>query len=119
MPWGKYLINGYEVYAPDEEVWSEIVIGDALSGEQKRSPYRELTWTRQVADDCTLSGGNKDWFTYDNTTLASITTRTYKSTLDDFTTYASAVCKSVDVRMRHGVGNQIVAVFWVDVGSAT
>ena len=119
MPWGNYAIDGIETYAPDEETWGELVTGEALSGEQKRSPYREHTWTRQVGDACDLDGGTDDWMAYDNTVLGSITTRTYKGIMDAFTTYTDAICKTVNVRKRRGVGNEIVAVFWIRTGSGS
>jgi hypothetical protein len=110
-----FAINGHEVYAPDEETWDDIAIGDDLDGLQKLSPYRILTWTRQVADMCDLDGSSRDWFTYKNSVLTSLTTRE-PGKLDVYTTYTDAVCRSVNFRARHGVGNEIVAVFWVDAG---
>lgn len=105
-----YRINGQEVTAPDEEVWSPIVIGTSLAGEQKRSPYWRLEWRKTVADVCRL-----DWFDYDNTTLESLTTRPPKL-LDQHETYTDAICQSVGFRQRRGVGNELVAVFLVCVG---
>jgi len=105
-----YAINGLIVTTPDEEVWTPHVMGDALTGRQKRSPYRILEWRKQVADRCLL-----DWFSYDNTTLVSLTA-TPPGTLDQHETYTDAICQAVNFRKRLSVGNEIVARFLVCVG---
>jgi len=105
-----YSINDTEVTSPDEEVWSPVAIGTALTGRQKRSPYWRLEWHKTVAGPCRL-----DWFDYDNTTLDSLTTRT-PGKLDISEIYTDAVCQSVVFRQRRGVGNEIVATFLVYVG---
>jgi len=105
-----YAINGHEVTTPDEEVWQNVVIGENLAGNQRRSPYKTLQWTKQVASPCYL-----DWFDYDNQTLTSLTTRP-PGELDEHETYTDAICKSVVFRQRLNVGNEIVATFEVYVG---
>ena len=109
MPVGiVYSINGNSVQAPDEEVWGNIVMGTSLTGRQKRSPYRQLEWRKVITDACRL-----DWFDYDNTTLASLTTRPYNK-LDEHATYTDVICQSVTMRQRRSVGNEMVAVFLVN-----
>jgi hypothetical protein len=107
--WANYMINGVEVTAPDEEVWSPQVIGTNLNAEQNRSPCWQLEWRKTVSDQCGL-----DWFDYDNTTLESLTARG-RGVVDDFTTYTDAVCQQVTMRHKHNVGNEIVARFLVCV----
>ena len=107
MPWGTFQINGVEVTAPDEEVWSPQVIGTDLNGEQNRSPYWRLEWRKTVSDQCRL-----DWNDYDNTRLESLTTRP-PHILDEFETYTNVVCQSVTMRHRRSVGNEVVATFLV------
>jgi hypothetical protein len=111
MPSGVvFSINGVGVTAPDEEVWTPISVGVALTGRQKRSPYYRLEWTKQVADDCRL-----DWFDYDDTTLTSLWTRP-PSGLNEYAKYTDAICQSVVMRHRRGVGNEVIARFLVYVG---
>ena len=104
-----YAINGREVTAPDEEVWTPISVGLSLTGRQKRSPYRRLEWRKTVAD-C----GRLDWLAYDNTTLTSLITRP-PDELDGFEEYTDVVCQSVSFRHKRSVGSEIVAVFLVYV----
>ena len=111
-------INGSQVTAPDECNWEEKIVGNALSGIQKRSPYRTVTWSKQIVGKCDLNTESHDWFEYENQALSSITLPTYKGRLDDFSTYTRAICKSVAVRNRRGVGNQLTASFWIDPSSA-
>lgn len=106
----EYALNGTPVTAPDEEAWSNVVIGESLEGTERRSPYRILEWTKRVAGPCHL-----DWFDYDNTPLSSITTRS-PGELVNYETYTDAVCKSVTFRQRLGVGTEIVARFLVNTG---
>lgn len=111
MPRGViFAINGMKVTSPDEETWAPLTIGTALDGLQRRSPYRQLEWLKQVGDSCDL-----DWFAYDNTRLDSLTCRPYNK-LDEYETYTDVVCESVTFRQRRGVGNEIVASFKVNVG---
>ena len=118
MPRGAaFGINGAAVIAPDEYNWEEHVIGTSLSASQKRSPWRVMRWTKQVAGADDVDGDSRDWFSYDNVTLSSITVPTYKGYLDDYSTYTRAVCMSVSVRRRKGVANQLTAEFWIDTGS--
>jgi len=109
-----FAINDCEVMSPDEDVWTPIVIGSALTARQKRSPYRTLEWRRQVTDRCDHDGSARDWFTYDNTTLTALTTR-QPGKMDERRTYTDAICQSVLFRARRGVGNEVVATFLVDV----
>ena len=109
-----YAINDLQVMPPDEEVWSPIAVGVALTARQKRSPYQQLEWRRQVVDACDLDGSGRDWFLYDNTTLTSLTAR-QPGKLDERRTYTDAICQSVGFRARRGVGNEVVAVFLVNV----
>ncbi len=104
-----YKINGDGVTTPDEEVWTPIAVGVALTGRQKRSPYWQLEWRKQVADSCDV-----DWWTYDNTTLSSLWTRP-PDKLDETEQYTDAICQSVEMRQRRGFGNEIVATFLVYV----
>lgn len=104
-----YAINGERVTAPDEEVWAPIESGVALDGRTFRSPYWQLTWRKTVADSCRL-----DWFNYDNQHLSSLTTRP-PGALASFTTYVNAICQSVSMRQRLGVGNEITATFLVRI----
>lgn len=116
MPKGiVYAINDAEVWSPDEDIWTPVITGQSLTGEQKRSPYRRLEWRRLVTTACDLDGGSKDWFQYDNTILDGLTTRP-PGKLDEHTTYTDAICQSVTFRARRGVGNEVVAVFLVNVG---
>jgi len=111
MPKGvKFAINGVVVTAPDEDVPLNIVLGDALAGTECRSPYKVLEWRKQIAGPCHL-----DWFDYDNQVLTSLTTRSFAH-LDEYETYTDAVCKSVTIRNRRSVGNEMVATFLVYVG---
>lgn len=103
----QYAINGNGVTAPDEEAWSNIVVGDALSGQERRSPFKQLEWRKQVAGPCYL-----DWYDYDNQTLDSLTTRT-PGELVEYETYTTAICQSVTFRHRRSNANEIVAVFLV------
>lgn len=104
-----YAINGALVTTPDEEVWTPLSPGNDLNGLQKRSPFYQLEWRKQVASQCHL-----DWFTYDNTVLSSLLTRA-PGELRDFVKYTTAVCQSVVFRQRRGVGNEVVATFLVRV----
>lgn len=108
-----YAINGIAVTTPDEEYWTPPVLGFALSGRQKRSPYWSLEWRAQVVGKCEV-----DWFTYDNTTLTSLTCRP-PGTLREVETYTDAICQSVVMRQRLGVGNEVVATFLVCTTSGT
>ena len=111
MPAGvKFAINSVVVAAPDEDVWMNVVLGDALAGTERRSPYKVLEWRKQIAGPCDL-----DWFDYDNRILDSLTTRSFAH-LDEYETYTDAICKSVTIRNRRSVGNEVVATFLVYVG---
>lgn len=105
-----YSINGNKTTSPDEATWPPIVIGTALSGLQKRSPYRYHEWHRQLTDTCDL-----DWFAYDNTTLTSLWTCP-PGKLDETVQYTDAICQSVEMRQRRGFGQEVVATFLVYVG---
>lgn len=111
MPAGQYfMINGQTVTSPDEEVWTPITIGDALSGTQRRSPYQQLEWRKRVADRCRLN-----WFPFDNTILSSLVC-TPPGTINQHQHYTDAICQSVAMRKRHGVATEVVARFMVNVG---
>ena len=105
-----FAINRMEVTPPDEEVWAHNVLGDDLTGIQKRSAYSRLEWRRTVGERCDL-----DWFPFANTWLTSITTRPPEAT-DTSEIYTDVLCKSVTMRHRRGVGNEIVATFFVNLG---
>lgn len=107
-----YAINGREVMSPDEEVWSPIVVGTGLDGTQRRSPYWQLEWRKTVVDSCWL-----DWLEYDNQALENLTTRP-PDKLDEHETYTDVLCQSVTMRHRRAVGNEVVAVFVVNLNSA-
>lgn len=111
MPRGQsFMINDLVVTTPDEEVWIPIVVGDALSGTQRRSPYRTLEWRKRVAD-C----GLLDWFDHDNTVLTSLVC-TPPEEVDQWQRYTDAICKSVVARKTHTVATEVVATFLVNVG---
>lgn len=105
-----FAINGVGVTSPDEEVWAHNTMGDDLDGLQKRSAFSRLEWRRTVGERCDL-----DWFPYDNTMLASLTTRPPGET-DTHETYTDVLCKSVTMRHRRSVGSEIVATFLVNLG---
>ena len=105
----QFAINDVIVTAPDEDVWLNVSIGDALAGTERRSPYKLLEWRKQVAGPCHL-----DWFDYDNQQLDSLTTRSF-SHLDEYETYTDAICKSVTIRNRRSVGSELVATFLIYV----
>ncbi len=105
-----FMINNVIVTTPDEEVWNPVVIGEALSGTQRRSPYNILEWRKQVADSCHL-----DWFDYDNTVLSSLVC-TPPGELDQWTRYTDVICQQVSMRKRHHVGSEITARFLVNTG---
>ena len=108
--WGTYMLNGVTVTAPDEEAWTPIVSGVAVSGHQKRSPYWMLEWRKQVVAPCSL-----EWKEYDNTTLTTLTTRPNdEDGLDAFVTYIDVILQSVTLRQRRGVGTEMVAQFLVN-----
>lgn len=114
MPGGVvFQINGNDVTAPDEEVWTPISAGTSLTGEQKRSPYWTLQWSKNAADCDRL-----DWFDYDNTVLTSLRTRR-RHRLDEYETYTDAICQSVQFRQRRQVGMDMVATFLVNVESGS
>ena len=106
-----YKLNGNGVVSPDEEVWEPIVVGVALTGRQKRSPYWQLEWRRQVVDRCDV-----DWWDYANTTLTSLWTRP-PDKLDETAQYSDAICQSVEMRHTRGLGQEVVATFLVYVGT--
>lgn len=113
MTYGVFFeLNKLPVTPPDEEVWVTEVVGTALSGHERRSPYRMLTWTKRTVDCSRI-----DWFDYDGVTLESITTRGYDQ-LVEHETYTSALCLGVAFRQREGVGMDIVARFLVNINSA-
>lgn len=107
----EYALNANAVTPPDEEAWSNVVVGESLVGDERRSPFRVLEWMKRVAGPCHL-----DWFDYDNTILSSITTRK-PGELVESETYTNVICQSVTFRQIHGVGNEIVARFLVDTTS--
>ena len=105
-----YAINGTGVTTPDEEVWTPVVVGTSLSGTQKRSPYWQLEWRKQVLDRCDV-----DWWPYDNTVLTSLWGRP-PGKLDETGQYSDAICQSVTMRQVRGFGQEAVATFLVYVG---
>lgn len=110
MPYGVfYMLNGIGVTSPDEERWSPIVLGDAIDGLQRRSPYMRLEWHLRADGKCGL-----DWFPYDNTVLTSLTCRP-DGELAEHETYTDVFCKSVVGRQNRGVMTEIIAVFLVNV----
>lgn len=104
-----YMINGQPVVAPDEEVWSAIEIGNALTGLQRRSPMQMLKWRRIVAERCDL-----DWWDFDNTALTSLTCTPPEDVGVNRTFTRTALCVSVTMRQGHGVAREVVATFLVD-----
>lgn len=108
LPGVAYAINGIRVTAPDEEVWTPIVMGIGLRGQQKRSTYWQLEWRKTVGNSCYL-----DWMDYDNSVLTSLVTRP-QNRLDEFETYTDVICQSVTFRHRRGMANEIVATFLVN-----
>ena len=108
MPRGMvFAINDQVVSCPDEDTLSPIVIGEATSGLQKRSPYRLLTWRKNIGGRCDM-----DWFDHDNTRLISLHTRSIGK-VDEYTRFTDVVCQSVTKRNRRQLGTEIVATFLV------
>jgi hypothetical protein len=104
------MINGVGVATPDQERWQPNVIGDAVAGTQRRSPYDTLVWRRRVSGPCDL-----DWLQYDNTILATLVTRP-DGELRQHTSYDDVICKSVNLTMTLGVITEITATFLVYTG---
>ncbi len=112
MPRGAlYEINGVKVTAPDEEVWTDVVVGVDLNGLEIISPYKRLEWTQQAAAECHL-----DWFDYENQVLTSLTCRPHGE-LAEYQRYTDAICQAVSFRQRRGVGSDVIAVFLVNTTS--
>ncbi len=107
-----YAINGIPVTAPDEEDWQPIVQGPVVAGTERRSPYRQLRWTKRVTSTDKL----EDWDTYDNTVLTSLIC-TPPNSAGDWEEYTDAICRSVVSRAMHGLNAQIIATFIVNVGA--
>ena len=105
-----YAINRQGVPSSDQEVWAHNVLGDDLTGIQKRSAYSRLEWRRTMGEQCDL-----DWFDFENTKLSSLTARPPGSS-NTTEIYTDAICKSVTMRHRRGVATEIVATFWVNIG---
>ncbi len=104
-----YMINGIRVPSPDEEVWSNIVVGDNLDALETRSPYQELTWRRTAGERCDL-----DWHDFDGLELSSITCTPPGEVGVHRTFTRSQKCKSVVHRNRRGTATEITATFLVD-----
>ena len=111
MPLGPaYMIDGSPVVAPASERWKTALIGTAIDGTQRRSPYWILEWSRSPTEQCDL-----EWFVYDNTTLTELVTRA-PGVLGEWTAYTDVRCQSVQMRQAMGVGLEMVATFLVNVG---
>lgn len=104
-----HSINREATTQPDDVQWADVVIGDALSGTERLSPYKYCEWTRQVDDTCGL-----DWYDHKNTQLQSLTTYPPDKT-NEVETYTDAFCKTVTHRTRRGKANEIMARFLVYV----
>ena len=104
-----YMINGNPVTAPDEELWTNIVLGEDLRAQERRSPYQQLQWRKTVAERCDL-----DWFDYDETELTSITCTPPGEVGIHRTFTLSQRCISVLMRQTRGVAREVVATFLVD-----
>lgn len=104
-----FRINDQEVPCPDQEAWSDVVIGQSLDGTQKRSPWKRLEWTKRVDNPC----DQFEWFAWDNTTLTSLTTRArgYRNVSERYT---DAICVSVTAVQSHGNMTDITATFLVN-----
>lgn len=105
-----YMINGQHVTAPDQESWAHIVVGEAIDGLQRRSPYRRLEWRRRVADICDA----EDWFDFDNTELDSLITRS-PGHVNESEVYTTAFCQSVTSTQAHANHVDVIARFLVKV----
>lgn len=108
-----YAINDVPVTAPDEETWMPIVIGEALTALQRRSPYKRLEWIKHVGTD---DRGNLDWWDYDNSGLTSITCTMYNNDKQS-ARYTDAVCQQVTMRIGRNAAIEIVATFLINVGA--
>ena len=108
MPRGVlFAINDQIVSCPIEDTLSPIVIGEATSGLQKRSPYQLLVWRMQIAGRCQMG-----WFAFDGTRLDSLHYRS-RGKIDEWTRSTDAICQSVTKRNRRQLGTEIVATFLV------
>lgn len=104
-----YAFNGVKVTAPDEENWSNIVLGEDLTAHEKRSPYRMLQWRKSVAERCDL-----DWWDYEGTDLTSLTC-TPPGEVGVYRVFTqSQKLVSVVHRVGRGVAREVVATFLVD-----
>ncbi|NIN66271.1 MAG: hypothetical protein GTO63_16580 [Anaerolineae bacterium] len=104
-----YMINGVIVTAPDEEVWSHIVLGENLQGLERRSPYDQLQWRKTVAERCDL-----DWFDYEGARLTSLTCTPPGEVGIHRVFTQSQLLVSVVMRASRGTGREVVATFLVD-----
>lgn len=104
-----YMINGQGVTPPDSEEWGNIIVGTALTAREKRSHYRQLIWTKRLAEECDL-----DWFDFDNTTLTELVSR-IPGSLRQSEVYTDAICQSVVMRHTRSTGVDVTAKFLVKV----
>ncbi len=104
-----YAIDGVQVTAPDEENWSNIVLGENLTAHETRSPYQMLQWRKSVAERCDL-----DWWDYEGADLTSLTC-TPPDNVGVYRVFTRSQ-KLISVVMRHsrGVAREVVATFLVD-----
>ena len=109
-----FQINELSTTAPDGDVWTDNVVGEDLDGLMTRSPMRRLEWRKKIVTGCM----SEDWVPHDNTRLDSLTTRAYKK-VDQYATYSDALCQSVTLDGKQSLGQSMVAVFLVNVESAS
>ena len=103
-----YMINGMGVTAPDDEIWSPIIMGDGLTNLQKRSRYNQLTWKKTLVEKCDL-----DWLQFDNVELASLVCRPPDELVEWELYDLHVICQSVTMKQHHDRGVDVTAVFLV------
>lgn len=108
--WGiAFMMNGQGVDAPDDIDWTHISMGDALTGQQRRSPYMACTWTKRAHWGCDMS-----WFDFDNTILTHFVCPPPDES-KQYEVYTDAICQTVKAIHRHGSMFDIQAVILVRV----
>lgn len=103
------MINDVIVSTPDSERWLSNLTGTSLELTQRRSPYRQLVWRKQVVDNCML-----EWFDYDNSVLDSLVTRA-PGALREWTRYTDVILQSVHFVQNGPSGGQVEARFLVNI----
>lgn len=100
-----YMANHILLTVPDVVAWSDYVIGDGGDGHQRRSPYKRLVMSKQVALDCI------NWWQFDGTTLVELVCPPPRSRPGIHERYTDVVCKSVEGKYNAGVLTEVTASF--------